>query len=167
MIIITEHFISEYRVKCLSVIEIFGSKINALLNRAAARDLYDVYNMIKFGLFDEKEQELLRKSVVFYAAISSKAINKYFDTRAIDNITRYKIRTDLFPAITNKDEFDLDLAKKIVNIYISDLMVLSPQEKEFLERFENKEYKPELLFGDDDILSRIKTHPMALWKIRK
>ncbi len=166
MKIITEHFVSEYKVKCLTAIEIFGSKINALMSRAAARDLYDVYNMIKFGLFDESEQEHLRKSVVFYAAISAKEINKSFDIRAIENITKYKIRTDLFPVITKRDSFDLDSAKKAVKEYISELVVLTPEEQEFLDRFENKEYMPELLFDDEDILDRIKTHPMALWKIR-
>jgi len=167
MKIITEHFVSEYKVKCLAAIEIFGSKINALLSRAAARDLYDVYNMVKFGLFDEEEQVLLRKSVVFYAAISTKVINKNFDTRAIDNITKYKIRTDLYPVITKRDVFDLDNAKKSVKDYISELMVLTPREQEFLNRFENKEYMPELIFDDEEILGRIKKHPMALWKVRE
>lgn len=86
--IITEHFSSEYRVKTLAPIEIYGSKINALLSRAAARDLYDVRNMIYFRLFDESEEALLRKAVVFYAAISAKEINKIFDTKAIDFITK-------------------------------------------------------------------------------
>lgn len=164
--IITEHFDSEYNVKCLAAIEIFGSKINALLSRAAARDLYDVYNMIKFELFNEEEQTLLRKSVVFYAAIAAKTINKNFDTKVIDNITKYKIRTDLYPVITKRDAFDFDSAKKAVKDYISALMVLTPQEQEFLFRFENKEYMPELIFDDEDILDRIKTHPMALWKMQ-
>ncbi len=167
MKIITEHFVSEYKVKCLAAIEIFGSKINALLSRAAARDLYDVYNMIKFGLFDDEEQALLRKSVVFYAAISAKVINKNFDTGVIDSITKYKIRTDLYPVITKRDAFDLDSAKKSVKDYISELMVLTPQEQEFLNRFENKEYMPELIFDNEEILGRIKEHPMALWKIRE
>lgn len=35
-----------------------------------------------------------------------------------------------------------------------------------LDRFENKEYLPELLFKDKDIIDRIKMHPMALWKIQ-
>lgn len=165
--IITECFVSEYKVKCLAPIEIFGSKINALLSRAAARDLYDVYNMLKFELFGEEEQILLRKSVVFYAAISAKKININFDTSAIDNITKYKIRTALYPVITKRDAFDLDSAKESVKNYISKLMVLTSQEKEFLDRFENKEYIPELIFDDKDILSRIKKHPMALWKIRE
>ncbi len=166
MKIITEHFTSEYKIKCLNAIEIFGSKINALLSRAAARDLYDTYNMIKFGLFDEEEQDLLRKCVVFYAAVSAREINKNFETVAIDKITKYKIRTDLFPVITKKDAFDLDNVKESVKRFVVELMVLTPEEQEFLIRFENKEYVPDLLFNDKDIIDRIKRHPMALWKMQ-
>lgn len=165
--IITEHFSSEYKVKTLMPIEIFGSKINALLSRAAARDLYDTRNMIYFGLFDESQKALLRKTVVFYAAISAKEINKEFDTKAIDTITKQKIKTDLLPVIRNKDNFELESAKKIVKDYIADLMLLSKEEKTFLDMFENGEYNPELLFEDKEILDRIKYHPMAIWKTRE
>lgn len=166
MAIIAEPFESEYKVNCLSAIEIFGSKINALLSRAAARDLYDIYNMIRLGLFNEKESVLLRKSAVFYAAVSAKEINNNFDTKAIDNISNNKIRTDLYPVITKRDEFDLTSAKKLVIDYITTLMVLTSQEKEFVGRFENKEYLPALVFEDEDILKRIGKHPMALWKMQ-
>lgn len=165
--IITEHFLSEYRVKTLAPIEIYGSKINALLSRAAARDLYDARNMIYFGLFDESEEVLLRKAVVFYAAISAKGINKTFDTKAIDSITKQKIKTDLLPVIKRKDNFELESAKKIIKDYIADLMILTKDEKAFLDKFENGEYIPELLFEDKEILERIKDHPMALWKTRE
>lgn len=165
--IITEHFSSEYKVKALAPIEIYGSKINALLSRSAARDLYDARNMIYFKLFDESEEALLRKAVVFYAAISAKEINKTFDTKAIDSITKQKIKTDLLPVIKRKDDFELETAKKAVKEYIADLMVLTKEEKEFLERFENGDYVPELLFEDEVTLARIKNHPMALWKMRR
>jgi len=165
--IITEHFSSEYRVNTLAPIEIYGSKINALLSRAAARDLYDAMNMIYFKLFDEPEEVLLRKNVVFYAAISAKEINKTFDTKAIDSITKQKIKTDLLPVIKRKDDFELETARKTVKAYITDLMVLTKEEKEFLDRFENGYYIPELLFEDEKILARIKNHPMALWKMRR
>lgn len=164
--IITEHFSGEYKVKSLAPIEIYGSKLNALLSRAAARDLYDARNMIHFGLFDESEEELLKKCVIFYAAISAKDINKPFDTKAIDSITKRKIKTDLLPVIKRRDDFDLEPAKKLVKEYISDLMVLKKEEKEFLDRFEGGEYIPELLFEDEKILGRIKNHPMAIWKTR-
>jgi len=165
--IITEHFLSEYRVKTLAPIEIYGSKINALLTRAAARDLYDARNMIHHKLFDVSEETLLRKTVVFYAAISAKVINKTFDTSAIDSITKQKIKTDLLPVIKRKDDFELETAKKMVKAYIAELMVLTEAEKEFLDRFENGEYIPELLFEDERTLERIKNHPMALWKMRR
>ena len=40
----------ELTVLCVDPIEIFASKIVALMNRAAPRDLYDFHNMIHFGL---------------------------------------------------------------------------------------------------------------------
>ena len=168
--IITEHFSSEYKVKSLDPLEIYGSKINALLSRAAARDLYDARNMIRFGLFDESEEEMLRKCVVFYAAISARdknSINKNFDTKGVDSITNQKIKRDLLPAIKRKDDFELEPAKKLVKEYISELMVLTKEEKEFLDKFESGEYIPELLFEDKEIQDRIKNHPMALWKTRE
>ena len=164
-LIVTEHFSTMYKIKSLTPLEIFGSKINALLNRAAARDLYDIRNMIYHGLFDEIEEDLLRKCVVFYAAISSKEINKTFDTRAVDFINQRKIKTDLYPVIKNKEKFDLEVTKNMVKNYIADLMNITSHEKEFLDRFEKGEYIPELLFEDKDIIDRIKNHPMALWKV--
>lgn len=164
--IITEHFSSMYKVKSLSPLEIYGSKINALLSRAAARDLYDSRNMIYYRLFDETEEEILRKCVVFYAAISAKEINKTFDTSSIDTISPRKIKTDLYPVIKNKERFDLEATKKMVKEFIEDLMKLTKEEKEFLNRFEGGEYIPELLFEDKEIIDRIKNHPMALWKTK-
>ena len=154
----------------LDPLEIYGSKINALLNRSAARDLYDTRNMIHFELFDELEEEILRKCVVFYAAISARdknSINKTFDTIGVDSITNQKIKTDLLPVIKRKDDFELEPAKKLIKEYISELMVLTNKEKEFLDRFESGEYIPELLFEDNEITERIKNHPMALWKTRE
>jgi len=55
----------------------------------------------------------------------------------------------------------------MVKAYIAELMVLTEAEKEFLDRFENGEYIPELLFEDERTLERIKNHPMALWKMRR
>ena len=167
--IITEHFSSEYKVKCLAPIEIYGSKMNALLSRAAARDLYDTSNMICNNLFDESEEEMLRKCVIFYAAITArdkKTINKTFDTKGIDSITKKKIKTGLNPVIKTKEYFELESAKKLVKEYISDLMVLTKEENEFLNKFESGEYMPELLFKDKKVIERIINHPMALWKTR-
>ena len=73
---VTDIFEEKVIVRTLEPIEIFAAKANALMNRAAARDLYDFNNMIYFGLFDESEYELFRKCIIFYASISADKINK-------------------------------------------------------------------------------------------
>ncbi|MGI6673223.1 MAG: nucleotidyl transferase AbiEii/AbiGii toxin family protein [Limnochordia bacterium] len=165
--ILSEHFSSHDLIKTLAPVEIFAGKINALLNRAAARDLYDVTDMIRYGVFDESEEELLRKCVVFYAAISAQSVDKGFSTTMLDRLTEQRIRTDLLPVLRRRESFDLPLAKRTIRAYVSDLMRLTEAEVEFLERFENREFRPELLFDSEDILSRLAHHPMALWKTRR
>lgn len=65
---------NDQKLTVLSVdpLEIFSAKTVALLNRAAPRDLYDMFNMQKYGLFDETQEPLFRKCIMFYAAIASK-----------------------------------------------------------------------------------------------
>jgi hypothetical protein len=46
-------------------------------------------------------------------------------------------------------------------------MILSTEEREFIEQFDQGIYQPELLFDETDILERIKEHPMAIWKASK
>ena len=146
--------------------EIFAAKANALMSRAAARDLYDFNNMIYFDLFDESEYELFRKCTIFYASISADKINKTFETSAIDGLEFSKIRRDLFPVLRRKDNFNLDKRKEEAKKFIEELMVLTPEEVEYLELFEKGEYRPEFLFGDDEIIWNIKEHPMAVWKMK-
>ena len=43
-------------------------------------------------------------------------------------------------------------------------MQLTERENEYMDRFVAKEYRPELLFEDEEIVERLKLHPMALWK---
>lgn len=164
--IVTSVTENEVYVKTLVPIELFAAKMNALMNRAAVRDLYDINNMIYFDIFDETDYEMLRKCVVFYAAISAETINKSFDTSEIDNITFLKVRRDLFPVIAKKDNFDLDKRKEKAKEFIGKLMNLTNGEKEFLDNFENRVYRPELIFKDEGILFRLKDHPMVLWKMQ-
>jgi len=160
-------FKDSVEINMLEAIEIFAAKANALMSRAAARDLYDFTNMINNEVFKGFEEELLRKCIVFYASISAAKINKTFNTSAIDKLDFTKIRRDLFPVIKEKDNFDLEERKIQAKSFIERIMVLTPTENEYLETFEANEYRPELLFSDKDILKNIHNHPMALWKMEK
>lgn len=65
-----------------------------------------------------------------------------------------------------KDNFKLEERKIQAKQYIKDLLRLTEIENEYIERFAAKEYHPELLF-DDEIVTRICEHPMALWKCNR
>ncbi|MFA7204893.1 MAG: nucleotidyl transferase AbiEii/AbiGii toxin family protein [Saccharofermentanales bacterium] len=163
------HFESSWEpigVSVLSVapIEIFASKIVALINRTAPRDLYDIYNLVKFGLIDESEEPLLRKCVVFYSAIGAESPPFEFQFNMIDQVTQNRIKTDLYPVLRNKDKFDLKTAQMQVKAWLESLLKLEDNEQEFLDVFRNKTYQPELLFESTEIVERIRNHPMALWK---
>lgn len=151
-------------VLTLEPMEIFAAKANALMSRAAARDLYDFNNMEDCGLFKDPEKNLFRKCIIFYNTISQETIDADFDTSAIERLTFNKIRRDLFPVLRKKDNFDLENRKAKAKAYIKDLMTATASEKEYMAAFTNKQYKPELLFDDKKIIERIKNHPMAIWK---
>jgi predicted nucleotidyltransferase component of viral defense system len=160
-------FLPCYTIKALSPIELFGSKIKALLERTAARDLYDVYNMLNAKLFLEEELPLLRKIVLFYCAVGgNKPPATDFSFEAIERLKFPKIRSSLLPVLRKTERFDFEKAKVEVKKFLEKLFVFTDSEKLFIEKFNQKAYCPELLFEDKDILARIKDHPMALWKTR-
>lgn len=156
-------FGDEMTVRMVAPMEIFAAKGNALMNRAAARDLYDWGNLISEKLFEDN-RDLFRKCIVFYATISAEQVNRYFDTSAIDSLNFARIRRELFPVLGRKDNFQLEERKQQAKAYIAELMKLTKQETEYMDSFVAKEYKPDLLFEDIAIVERLKEHPMAIWK---
>lgn len=164
-VFVTDAFGEPIKVKTVAAMEIFAAKTNALLSRAAARDLYDFCNMIDMRLFSEEEDKF-RKCIIFYATISAKEVNKTFDTSAIDSLVFSKIKSDLFPVLAVRDKFDLEGKKRQAKEYIASLMNPTDAENDYMARFIAKEYKPELLFDDEEIVERLRNHPMALWKCK-
>ena len=163
--LVTDAFGEPIKVRTVAAMEIFAAKTNALISRSAARDLYDFCNMIDAKMFSG-EEDMFRKCIVFYATISAKEVNKEFDTSAIDGLVISKIKSDLFPVLATKDKFDLEGKKQQAKDYIASIMKLTPQETDYMERFIAKEYRPELLFDNEEIIERLQNHPMALWKCR-
>lgn len=156
----------ELSVFSVAPMEIFASKIVALLNRTAPRDLYDIHNCLEFGLFDESEQDMLRKCVVFYSCIGSETIHKEFSFASLDKIPQNKIKTDLLPVLRFGAYFDLKPARKKVIDYLQNLLAINSQEREFMTQFNQGHYMPELLF-DGYILNNVQSHPMAKWKCER
>lgn len=164
-------FLSDVKVCSLSPIELFATKINALIGRSAARDIYDVYNMVEHKLFvSEKEHTLLRKATIFYLTVGSSRKNDSTPTEfttfpQIDKIRFPQIRSQLLPVLRRSERFDFEKAKAEVKNSLATLLVLTDSEKEYVTNFNNRKYTPELLFDDKELVERIKSHPMALWKM--
>ena len=164
-LVVTDAFGEPIKVRTVAAMEIFAAKTNALISRAAARDLYDFCNMADMKLFSDAEN-MFRKCIIFYATISANKVNKNFDTSAIDSIAFSKIKSDLFPVLAVRDKFDLEGKKQQAKEYIESLMKPTEAEMDYMERFMAKEYKPELLFENTEIIERLQNHPMALWKCK-
>jgi len=168
---VTIDYLQQISINTLASVELFASKINALLNRGAMRDMYDVRNMIQQGLFTSPyEQDLLRKTVVFYMTVGSSMPvgdipTSFTDFPQLENISFAKIRAQLLPVLRRTEKFDFVEAKDLVIQWLQQFLIFSPQEIEYIKLFNQHQFKPEILFEDQNICSRIQNHPMALWKM--
>ncbi|MDR0231297.1 MAG: nucleotidyl transferase AbiEii/AbiGii toxin family protein [Dysgonamonadaceae bacterium] len=158
----------DYEVNTLATLELFGSKIKALIERTASRDLYDVQNMLKYNVIQADKQDLLRKIIIFYLVIGTKKkVELPSNFESINSLKYSQIRANLIPVLKKSEQFDFETAKTDVKNYLSKLMVLTNNEKLFIANFSQGIYQPNLLFDDEDIIERIKEHPMAVWRTRK
>jgi predicted nucleotidyltransferase component of viral defense system len=148
----------------LAPVEVFASKVVALLTRGAARDLYDVANLVQHGLFSDPVQaDRLRRTTVLYMAVGTDKVPDAHDFRRVAELTERRIRADLQPVLRKRDWFDLAAAKVRTTEFLRTLLALTPSEVEFLNAFQAGSWNPELLF-DGDCLERVRIHPMAHWK---
>ena len=142
--------------------ELYGMKINALIDRSKPRDLYDsVFLINNLNTFDK---DALRKAVVFYLSLNNvfKLDDSSFDR--INTISQHSIITELQPVLKKGDRFVLEEAKKITLDMLKQLLSLTEKEKLYLFEFSKGNYVPSLLF-DEPIASKIEKHPMARWRI--
>ena len=151
--------LGEGTVVTLSPIEIYASKIVALLTRAAPRDVYDIDHLVQADLFAESDQRDL-----FRRCVGTDKVPDLTDYSRILELTPRRIRTQLQPVLRKRDWFDLPAAQQRVTAYLSKLLQLEPAEQEFLDAFRGGRWEPELLFSGD-CLERVRSHPMAAWKL--
>lgn len=155
-------------VRTLALVELYASKVKALLERGAARDLFDVHNMIRNQVIGEEQKPMLRKGVVFYSAIGGDAKpTGTYSFQTIERLQFKQIRSTLLPVLKKGAFYDLESVKHEVCSYLEDLTRLTDDERLFIERFALNDYRPELLFEDKEIVERVAEHPMALWKTQK
>lgn len=155
----------ELTILSVDSVEIFGAKIVALLSRTAARDLYDVHNMIIHNLFDGLKLDMLRKCAVFYSAIGAEYPPKEFALENVGRLTKRNITTDLYPVLRRGEKFELSDVQEEIKKYLSGFLAPTVDERIFWDAFGKGIYNPQFVFEGQE-LKRIREHPMALWKCR-
>lgn len=155
------YFEKEVMVQTLQLEELFGMKICALIDRSKPRDLFDVNKLKKNTVFINEDK--LRKTTVFYMSLDGIFdVNEHtFDS--IMAIGQEDIKKELLPVLAKNTKFDLAGTKEEVVSFLDGLLVLTDNEKKYLEEFSKGNFDPYLLFEPIDA-ERASKHPMAKWR---
>ena len=157
-----EDYVFEFN--SVSLEELFAGKINALLDRSAARDLYDVYTLS--GSAVKYDTARLRKALILFGLTRKDDFRKTnFD--AIDRISQKIVDEQLNPLRRRNEVIDLDQMKIKVKALLAQILQYKENEQQFLNRFlDEGDYEPELLFDNPEQAQRMKYHPAVLWKLQ-
>jgi predicted nucleotidyltransferase component of viral defense system len=147
----------------LNPIELYASKINALISRAASRDIYDVYKMINLNII--KDYDLLKKCLIFYSMVGGEQNIDSINFSKIMNLSYHDIKLKLKPVLSKDDSFNYLDAKEVVINYINNLLNFDDCDYKFINEFRIKKYNPKLLFNEE-IAHKLKNHPMAIWRCK-
>lgn len=142
--------------------ELFGGKIKALLERSAARDLYDVAMMSQTSTV--YDLAAVRRANILLG-VTSKKDWRTVDLHTIESIDRKMIMDELTPVLRQDEAPSLDSMKSNARKILDQILSRTEKEKEFLDTFEEMgQYKPELLFETGQA-QRLMNHPAVLWKL--
>ena len=156
---------SETGIAVLGREELYASKIAALVSRGKPRDLFDVYHALSQGIIGTTD--LLRKCALFYDSIGGKNLAISRGPFDFINLTKRDFQRMLLPMLRKGVPFHHEEAISKVSSFLTQLFQFENGEAEFARRFASKDYCPDLLFDDSEILKRIQNHPMALWRTRE
>ena len=154
----------DFQFVCVSFEELFAGKIKALLERSAAKDLYDVALLSTSNqTFDSAS---LRKALILFG-VTSKRDWREKDFRTIDRIDEKMLQVELAPFVRRNEALNLDQLKSSAKELLRKVMTYDDKERRFMDLFlDNGKYEPELLFGEGELAQKAKDRPSVLWKLQ-
>ncbi|MBC8515157.1 nucleotidyl transferase AbiEii/AbiGii toxin family protein [bacterium] len=154
------------RVLAVPLVELLAGKINALLDRVAVRDLWDVSRL------SSTEPETLasprfRAWFLALSAVLPLPLTKYGKERLETRVTTEQIGERLLPMLAMGQEA---VAEDLIDrawAVVAPLLDLKPKELEYVERLQEGDLRPGLLFPDDPTMTdRVANHPAVLWRLK-
>jgi predicted nucleotidyltransferase component of viral defense system len=165
---LSSKIIDNESILALNKVELYGSKIAALIGRTTARDVFDVFQLVNNQILLDNELDILKKCSIFYLLTSNEfqpfgdLLNQF--KKNMENLSFSAIKRNLIPLLHVGERIDTDAFKQTVSQFIETLFELTETEQKYIDSFNAGEFKPELLF-DKAIADRLKEHPMVLWKM--
>ena len=153
------------KVRMVGLQEIVAGKMLAMLDRGAARDVWDLANL-PAPANDAKGLPSFRALFIALAAILDHPLPTYTLSRLKGLVTERTVVEQLAPmlAVDAPPRAD-DLVKQAWAVH-SEFMTLRPNEAAYIASIERGELRPELLFPDDpETAQRMAEHPAILWKV--
>ncbi len=144
--------------------EIYGSKVAALVQRTAARDLFDVYALRHSGV--EMDGPLLHACAAFYLSLT-KTFPENMGDRALERAGRHTDLGDL-AGLVSADSLPgpREMAQAAVEV-IEPMIDLTGFAASYYQAMSRGEYRPELIFGAwPTVLENARDHPAGRWKAK-
>lgn len=153
----------EFNVPTLVIEDLFGRKLRALMTRATARDLYNVYKLLDSNI--KVDKNTLRKCFIFYLCCHGDPRNIQLDI--LNNITQLDVKTSLLSLLRKNDKVNIEDMKKLVRSLVEEFISFTKSENDFIiELFDHKTYNPDVLFQGIDYNEQVKEHPGIKWRIQ-
>ena len=130
--------------------QLYGGKVVAALDRQHPRDLFDIYQFMKYKVMNEE----IKKSIVFFLLCSSRPINELLRPQWIDQA---EVLANQFSGMTrvpfNYEDFKSTREKLLALVS----KALDQQARDFLLKFHNEEVDEQFL--------KVKHFPAIQWKL--
>ena len=152
-------------VRVVGLGELVAGKMLGLLDRAAARDAWDV-GRLPVVAGNELASGLFRARFIALSAILEHPLPSYTLEGLAKRLADPGAKQQLSPFLAGRDVPPATLLLQNAWDVVRPFLVLRREETEFLEAVDRGQLRPELLFPDDpQEAGRIASHPAILWKI--
>ncbi|MDD5205402.1 MAG: nucleotidyl transferase AbiEii/AbiGii toxin family protein [Desulfobacterales bacterium] len=145
--------------------ELLAGKLIALLDRSAARDVWDVANLSAEAI-EVVRSRPFRNRFIALSAILDHPLHTYTKERLKGILTERAISDNLAPMLSSAEPLEpgeiIDRAWALMD----QLLLLAPNEKEYVEGILRGEVLPNLLFdAASEDAKVISEHPAIQWKV--
>ena len=143
--------------------ELMAGKMLALIDRSAARDLFDVARYAaRTGLPALGTRD--RLLFIALSGVLNHPLTNYTVER-VQRVTDDAIETQLYPLLQGEDRPTVKDLWASAEPLVSRWLSLEENEREYTARLQRGELQPELLFHDDEqMATMLRNHPVLRWK---